>query len=170
MSDARRGWGQERSRTVTWNDPMPALQIAATLSGLDYLRGMRDGVYPPPPISMTARHGYRDGRRRLRDLRADAARESLQSDRRRARRRAGDLLDSVTGCAVHSTLAAGWRYTSIDITVNYLRAVDLRTGPILFTGRLVKGGRRVAFTTAEATDASGNVLATASSSLLVIAP
>ena len=170
MSDGRQAWGEERSQTVTWNDPMPALRIAATLSGLDYLRGMRDGIYPPPPISMllgmdivTVEEGF-----------VTFALTPHESHFNPIGVVHGGvlatLLDSVTGCAVHSTLAAGWRYTSIDITVNYLRAVDLRTGPILFTGRLVKGGRRVAFTTAEATDSSGNVLATASSSLLVIAP
>ena len=35
------------------------------------------------------------------------------------------LLDSVTGCAVHSTLPQGKGYTSVEIKVNYLKAVRL---------------------------------------------
>ena len=31
------------------------------------------------------------------------------------------LLDSVAGCAVHTTLPAGVGYTSLEITVSYLR-------------------------------------------------
>ena len=35
------------------------------------------------------------------------------------------LLDSATGCAVHSTLAAGVGYTSIDLNVKFLRGMSV---------------------------------------------
>ena len=55
----RPGWGAERSRTITWNDPAPTLEISRTMSGLAYLEGLRDGAYPPPPIAQLL--GMRNG-------------------------------------------------------------------------------------------------------------
>jgi uncharacterized protein (TIGR00369 family) len=77
------------------------------------------------------------------------------------------LLDSVAGLAVHSTLPAGKGYTSIEIKVNYLKAVRLDTGPLTATGTVVKAGSRVSFTEGVVTDASGAIVATATSTLLV---
>jgi acyl-coenzyme A thioesterase PaaI-like protein len=44
------------------------------------------------------------------------------------------------------------------------------TGTLRFTGRVIKQGRRVSFATAEGVDVAGTVVATATSSLLVMAP
>ena len=44
------------------------------------------------------------------------------------------VLDSVAGLALHSTLPAGKGYTSIEIKVNYLKAVRLNAGPLTATG------------------------------------
>ena len=48
------------------------------------------------------------------------------------------LADSTTGCAVHTTLAPGVAYTSVDITVNYLRPVTLDSGTLTVTGKVVR--------------------------------
>jgi len=77
------------------------------------------------------------------------------------------LLDSAVGCAVHSTLPAGKGYTSIEIKVNYLKPVRLDAGPLSATGTVVKSGARVGFTEGVVTDASGKVVATATSTLLI---
>jgi len=77
------------------------------------------------------------------------------------------LLDSVTGCAIHSTLPAGKGYTSIEIKVNYLKAVRLNSGVLTATGTVVKAGSRVGFAEGVVTDAGGAVVATATSTLLV---
>ncbi len=69
--------------------------------------------------------------------------------------------------AVHSTLPAGKGYTSIEIKVNYLKAVRLGAGPLTATGTVVKSGSRVAFTEGVVTDASDAIVATATSTLLV---
>ena len=38
---------------------------------------------------------------------------------------AATLLDSVMGCAVHTTLAAGVGYTTLELKVNYIRTVPV---------------------------------------------
>lgn len=77
------------------------------------------------------------------------------------------LLDSALGCATHTTLPAGTGYTSIEIKVNYLRAVTSDSGPLICTGRVTKPGRRVTFADGEVVDNQGKVVATASGSLLI---
>ena len=55
------------------------------------------------------------------------------------------LLDTVVGCAAHTTLPKGVGYTSIDLNVSYLRPITSASGVIRATGRVVKGGQRVIF-------------------------
>jgi uncharacterized protein (TIGR00369 family) len=170
MTDARPGWGEQSSLTVTWNDPAPALPLVQTMDGVDYLRGIASGELPPPPIAQLLQMGI---------ARVDVGEVAFTVMPHASHYNPigvvhGGImctaLDTVVGCAVHSTPEAGWAYTSIDLNVSYLRAITLETGLITITGRVTKGGRRVAFTSAEAVDAAGNLLATATSSLLVMEP
>ena len=57
---------------------------------------------------------------------------------------AATLLDSCTGCAVHTTLAAGVGYTTTDLQVRYIRAMTDTTGRVLAEGRVIHSGRRTA--------------------------
>ncbi|MDB5707572.1 MAG: hypothetical protein JWN66_4688 [Sphingomonas bacterium] len=82
---------------------------------------------------------------------------------------AATLLDSACGIAVHSKLAPGQGYTTLELKVSYLRGMTLDTGVVRAEGVVISMGRRVAFAEAKLTDASGKLLATATSTLLVIA-
>lgn len=77
------------------------------------------------------------------------------------------LLDSALGCAAHSTLPAGTGYTSIDLTISFLRPLSADSGPLTCTGRVIKPGRRVIFAEGEVVDKDGRTVATASGPLLV---
>ena len=136
-------------------------------SGLEAMEAIRDGLLPPPPIALLMQMSIgalTEGRVEF----TCAVDESVYNP-------IGvvhgglvcTLLDTVTGCAVHSTLPAGFGYTSIELKVNYLRAVHATSGPLTAVGRVVKPGRRVAFAEGEVLDAAGKTVATASSSLLV---
>lgn len=83
---------------------------------------------------------------------------------------AATLLDFACGYAVMSSLGPGQGFSTIELKVSYLRPLRANTGPVRATGRLLKPGSRVAFSEATLTDASGTVLATATSSLLVTGP
>lgn len=80
------------------------------------------------------------------------------------------LLDSVCGCAVHSTLPAGVGYTSLELKVSFLRGITADTGTVTAHGWVTKRGRSAAFAEGDIRDSQGRVLATASSTLLVIGP
>ncbi|RFA09524.1 thioesterase [Subtercola boreus] len=81
---------------------------------------------------------------------------------------AAALLDSACGCAVHSLLKADQAYTTLELKVSYLRGMTVDTGEVRAEGRVIKMGGRAAFTEATLTDAQGRLLATATSTLLVI--
>jgi uncharacterized protein (TIGR00369 family) len=83
---------------------------------------------------------------------------------------AATLLDSACGIATHSRLAPGQSYTTLELKVAYHRAMTADTGVVRAEGTVISMGRRVAFAEAKLTDANGRLLASATSTLLVITP
>lgn len=164
---SREQWGEQRSKVVTWHDPAPTTAVGLSMAGIDYLRAMVDGELPPPPISglMEFTLAEAEPGRVVFTCRPDesaynpigAVHGGLVCT----------LLDSVAGCALHSTLPKGKGYTSVEIKVSYLKAVRLSSGLLTATGTVVKSGSRVGFTEGVVTDATDAVVATASSTLLV---
>jgi uncharacterized protein (TIGR00369 family) len=160
-------WGPQRSRTVTWHDPEPTTAKGLTMAGLDYLRAMADGLLPQAPIAGLMQFEISDvepGRVEFTCAPDESAYNPIGAIH------GGllcTLLDSVTGCAIHSTLPRGRGYTSVEIKVNYLKAVRLGSGTLTATGTVVKSGSRIGFAEGAVTDASGAVVATASSTLLI---
>lgn len=80
------------------------------------------------------------------------------------------VLDSVCGCAVHSTLPAGVGYTTLELKVSFLRPVTIDTGTVTAHGWVTKSGRNATFVEADLRDSAGRVLATASSTCLIVRP
>jgi uncharacterized protein (TIGR00369 family) len=163
----RTDWGQPRSKTVTWHDPAPSTARGLTMAGVDYLRAIADGTLSPPPIGALLQFAITevsDGRVVFVCRPDESAYNPIGAIHGGL---VCTLLDSVTGCAVHSTLPQGKGYTSIEIKVNYLKAVRLSSGQLTATGTVVKTGSRVGFAEGVVTDESGAVVATASSTLLI---
>ena len=158
----------EHTRTLTWTDPISVRDGVAAMSGLDAMLALRDGHLPPPPIAQTMNFRLTEVEPGRVVFVCEPGGEHYNPIGTVHGGLACTLLDTVCGCAGHTTLDAGQGYTSIDITVSYLRPITLATGPLLATGRVVKPGRRVIFTEGAITDAAGTVLATATSSLLVL--
>ncbi|WNI19610.1 PaaI family thioesterase [Actinacidiphila sp. ITFR-21] len=80
------------------------------------------------------------------------------------------LLDSAAGCAVQTRLPAGTGYTSLDLGVKFLNALRVGSGTVRCTGRVVHLGRRTALAEARLETAGGRLLATATSSCLLLTP
>jgi uncharacterized protein (TIGR00369 family) len=161
-------WGDPRSKTVTWFDPMVNADVASTMSGLDFLFAIRDGVLPPPPIAQLMGFTLVLVERGLAVFECTPDESAYNPIGVVHGGLVCTLADSAAGCAVQSTLEAGVAYTSIDINVTYLRPVTKDSGLIRATGRVTKPGRKVAYATIEVTDESGKLLAQATSSCLVM--
>jgi len=156
-----------RERRITWSDPWVAAAAGAALSGLDYLRAMQEGRLAPPPalLLLGAEMGeVEQGRVTMRLVPQEFHYNPLGSVHGGF---TATLLDSVMGCAVHSTLPAGRGYTTLEIKVNYLRAITDATGEVTAEGRVVHAGRQAVVAEGRVVDAHGRVHATASTTCLV---
>ncbi|WP_271300741.1 PaaI family thioesterase [Sphingomonas sp. CV7422] len=80
---------------------------------------------------------------------------------------AATLLDSACGCAVHSALAAGLGYTTLELKIAYHRPLSEASGPVRAEGKIMSIGRRVGFSEATLVDAQGRLCASATSTLLI---
>ena len=161
------GWGTEQSRLIAWRDPISTQATAASMSGLAYWRAVADGHLPQPPIGELLQMRVVDvanGRVTFSCTPDASMYNTLGMVHGGA---VCTLLDTVTGCAVHTTLPEGVGYTSVEIKVNYLRAVTMASGPLTAVGTVVKAGSRIGFTEGKVTDVSGALVATATSTLLV---
>jgi uncharacterized protein (TIGR00369 family) len=160
-----------RSRTVTWEDPLETFAEAGGMSGLDYLRAIGEGRLPSAPIAQLM--GF-DG------LEAEEGRVVFAALPDEYHYNpigvvhgglALTLLDSAMGCAVHSTLPPGAGYTTLEVKVNFARAITRDTGRIVCEGTVVHPGRTVA--TAEGrviAEETGKLLAHGTSTCLIISP
>jgi uncharacterized protein (TIGR00369 family) len=157
-----------RERAYTWEDPTRLAATGAEMSGLDYLRAMLQGELPHPPICATV--GFRfvelDQGRVVMEL------ETGEHQYNTVGTVHGGiivtLLDSAAGSAVHTTLPAGVGYTTVSIATSFLRTVRADTGALRAEGRLVKGGRRLAFAEAELTDGDGTLYAHATANCIIL--
>lgn len=157
----------ERSRTVAWVDPAPAVALMPTMSGLDYLRAMIAGELPPPPIASLMRMTLTEAGPGTATFVCEPDESHYNPIGTVHGGLVCTLLDSALGCAVQSTLAQGQGYTSIEIKVNYLRPVLASSGPLTCVATVTKPGTRVAFADGVVTDAAGKPVASATGSLLV---
>lgn len=163
---AAESWGEPRSKTITWNDPKLTVDGREGLTGLEHMEALLRGEIPGAPIASLMDFTLTEvseGRTRFEGTPDESACNPMGAVH------GGlmcTLLDSAVGCAVQTTLPAGVGYTSVEIKVNYLRPVFAGT-PLAAKGWVIKPGRRVAFAEGEIRDASGKVVATASSTCLV---
>lgn len=69
------------------------------------------------------------------------------------------LLDSVMGCAVHTTLDAGVGYTTLELKINYIRAVPTHGSRLIATGTTIHIGRTTATAEGRIVDDQGRLVA-----------
>lgn len=164
------GDGTTRERTYTWADPLGSLGEAAGMSGMELFAAMLEGHIAPPPILSTAGidgFEFAEGRVAFRLTPAEYHYNTLGTVHGGI---FATLLDSACGCAVHTRLPAGTLYTSLDLSLKFLRPVTMATGPITAEGSVVHLGRRTALAEARLVDQAGKVYATATSSCLILRP
>ncbi|WP_308257735.1 PaaI family thioesterase [Pseudonocardia lacus] len=159
-----------RRRTHTWEDPLRTAAAAAEVDGLTFLRMMAAGEVPGPPIAGTlgfAVDEVDEGRVVFSFEPAEYHFNPIGSVHGGVY---ATLLDSACGCAVHSALPAGARYTSLDLTVKFIRALRAGSGRVRCEGLLVHLGGRTALAEARLLDAQGRLVAHATSSCMVFRP
>jgi uncharacterized protein (TIGR00369 family) len=161
---------QVRHREVSWEDPLVSAAQALDLSGLDFLRGIIVGRIPPPPIAVLFGMSI---------LAAEPGQVTFGLD-------VGEhlynpigsvhggvfctILDSAMGCAVHSSLDRGQAYTTLELKVNIVKALTVKTPSVVATGQVISAGRRVVTASGQITGPDGTLYAHATTTCLVLAP
>jgi len=77
-----------------------------------------------------------------------------------------DIADTAMGVAFASTLAPGESFTTVELSINYLRPV--REAKLRAEGRVVQRGRTIGYVECEVTDENGRLIAKSSSTCLVL--
>jgi uncharacterized protein (TIGR00369 family) len=138
-----------------------------TLDGLSLMKGIMEGRFPAPPISRALgfsisliEHGrvifdYEpvfDHYNPLGSVHGGIA---------------ATLLDSVMGCCIHTTLKPGMGFTTLEIKINYVRAMTDKTGLVQAEGKIINIGSRIATSEGRLVDASGKLLAHGTTTCLI---
>lgn len=77
------------------------------------------------------------------------------------------LIDTGLGCAVMTKLGKGVGYGTVELKVNYVRKVDLETGPLLCRANVLHAGRTMLTAECKVADAAGLLYAHGSGTFLV---
>lgn len=158
----------DRSRTFEWGDPKVSAAEVGRASGLEFLQDVLAGRLPAAPIAATLNFSLEE----VEAGRAVFAMEPGEEHYNPIGSVHGGvyatLLDSAAGCAVQSVLPAGMGYTSLDLTLKFLRPITVDTGKVRAVGTVLSQGRRTALAQAELFDATDRLLAHATSSCMLI--
>ena len=135
--------------------------------GLTFLRGLIEGRFPAPPITQTlgfALSEVEHGRAVFTGMPQACHYNPIGTVHGGF---AMTLLDSALACAIHSTLAKGETYTTLEIKVNLVRPLTKETGPVRAEGRLIHRGRTLATSEGDIKDADGKLYAHATTTCMI---
>ena len=158
-----------RTRTLVWQDPVPTAAAGATMTGMEYMEAVSAGEVPPPPIAVVMR---------IRPAELSEGRCVFEGEPGEEHYNpigvvhggyASTLLDTVLGCAVHTTLAADEAYTTLTLEVKLVRPITSATGRVRAEGTVTYRGRRQATAEARIESPEGKLLATGTSTCMILA-
>jgi len=143
--------------------------VAKGLAGLEFLQRMVAGEFPQPPISRTLGFHLSHAEPGLARFTGTPRVDHYNPMGTVHGGWTAAVLDSALACAILTTLPRGHTFTTLELKLNYVRALFDRTGAVVGEGRVVHAGRRVATSEGRLTDAKGNVLAHATTTCLILA-
>ncbi len=147
-----------RERTHSWDNPLLTAAAARDVDGLTFLRRLASGEVPSAPIAATLDFAVIE----VEEGRVVFGMEPSEFHYNPIGTVHGGvvatLLDSAAGCAVHSMLPAGTFYTSLDLSVKFVRALGVASGPVRCEGLVVHLGGRTALAEARLYDGAGQAV------------
>jgi len=156
------------SLSVSWEDPQALAAAGRGMKGIDFLRAIRDGRLPAPPIAkllgfdlVEVEPGYAvfeiiPGERHYNPI--GVVHGGL----------AMTLLDSAMGCCVQTQMPAGSAYTTLEAKTNLVRAITVETGKLRAIGKVLHVGKRMATAEGRLEDSAGKLYAHATTTCLVL--
>ncbi len=141
--------------------------ILKSHDGLDFLKGIVAGTLPQPPIAETL--GF---------LLVEAEPNRVVFEGLPELRHynpigtvhggfAATLLDSALACAIFTTMRKGDVWTTLELKLNYVRALTKDTGPVRAQGRIIHRGRTIATSEGDLRDGAGKLYAHATTTCMI---
>lgn len=159
-----------RHRVVTWEDPLVGAAQARDLSGLDYLRAIAEGRIPTAPIAALLGMSIQKVEPGYVVFGLDVGEHLYNPIGSVHGGVFCTLLDSAMGCAVHASLDRGQAFTTLELKVNIVKALTMKTPSVVATGQVVSTGRRVITASGQITGPDGTLYAHATTTCLVLDP
>ncbi|HYL88903.1 MAG TPA: PaaI family thioesterase [Burkholderiales bacterium] len=154
--------------TVEWTDAAALAAAGRSMAGIDFLRAIRDGRLPAPPLARVL--GFN-----LVEVEPGHAVFEITPGEQHYNPIgvvhggvAMTLLDSAMGCCIHTRMPLGSAYTTLEAKTNLVRAITDKTGRLRAIGTVVHVGTRVATAEGRVEDAAGKLYAHATSTCLVL--
>ena len=159
-----------RTRVITWEDPTATIQTVKMISGIASLQAIQSGELPPPPFAVLMGMWITE----VSEGRVVFAAEPAEFHYSPLGTMHGGviatLLDSAMGCTVQSMLPAGTGYTTLELKVNYLRPILIKTGVTRCEGKIIHIGGRTATAEGRLTDADGKLYAHGTTTCILLRP
>jgi len=166
-------WQAEEREVRARIRPEPGVATMAEIAGmtgLEQMAAMLDGRLPPPPIAQTLDFTL------LRAARGEVIFQGTPKFRHYNPMGSvhggwyATLLDSALGCAVHTTMDVGRAYTTLELKINLVRALNDKVPVVRAIGRVRHVGRQMATAEADLVGHDGKLYAHASTTCLVFDP
>jgi uncharacterized protein (TIGR00369 family) len=158
----------DRTRTVTWEDPRPLAEAGRGVSGLEFLQRIVSGQLSPPPFAALLDFDLVEVSEGGATFAVNPAEYHYNPIGVVHGGLAATLLDSAMGCAVHSMLPAGAGYTTLEIKVNFIRAMTAETGRVRCEAKIVHSGARTATAEGRIVDEAGKLYAHGTTTCLIL--
>jgi len=157
-----------RSRTITWEDPLPFSQAARTHSGMERLQALMEGKVPKPPMAVLVDIELSEVERGRVAFTATPQEFHYNLGGVAHGGFACTLLDSALGLAVTSMLPAGRSCTTLDLHVRFIRPITTASGVLRCEARVLHLGRTIGTAEAEIKDAAGKICAHATTACALL--
>ena len=136
--------GRMKTLTISFEDPVELAERGRSMPGVEFLAAIRDGSLPRAPIQELLGFALVEVEEGHVAFAATPGEQHFNPIGVVHAGLAATMIDSATGASVHSTLAAGEGYTTLETKFNLVRPVTIEGGEIRCDGHVVHRGGRIA--------------------------
>ncbi|GAA4805194.1 PaaI family thioesterase [Tomitella cavernea] len=158
----------EHSRTHSWADPADIAEAREGLTGLEFMERLHSGEIPYPPSGGALDFRIAALARGSVTLEAEPGEYQYNAVGTVHGGVLSAWLDSAMGYSIQSTLEAGEGFTTLDLTVRFIRGVTTETGPVRAVGKVEHRGGRTATARGELRDSDGALLASGTATGMIL--
>ena len=157
-----------KTRTFNYGESFEAIQLSKDLTGLEYLQGMQKGEIPEAPAVSALDIEISEvtfGKANFEFIPQDFHYNAVGTVHGGV---ISTILDTAMGCTLMTTLTKDLTFTTLELKVNFIKAVTVKTGKMIAVGKIIHAGRTTAIIEASLIDEVGKVYAHGTSTCLIM--